>query len=436
MRSMLRLLSALLVWLAAHSAAATQPQEPMAAYQVVAGDTLIALAGRYMEQPSDYLVVQQLNGVADPRRLQPGTVLQIPVRLLRGVPVAARVAAFRGQVTIGARGRGQSVRVGSTVEEGAVITTGPNAFVTVELADGSRISLPSQSRVRVERLRRLRLTGEVHRVFSLEDGRSSSVVTPAPDAGHSFVITTPVTVSAVRGTEFRVAYDPAEDRAALSVVEGRVADRAVSEAAETVVPATFGRSSDTSGGGPPEPLLPAPRLLDPDQEQSEPQVRFAVTPVEGASAYRAQLATDPEFVDVFAEQRAPTPTFVFPGLENGHYFVRFTALDPGGLEGLPAAYAVNRWLNALELLPPEPTEAELGFSWRASGGGEAIYRFQLSAAPDMSSPLVDVDDLAEPRFRLARPPDGVYYWRVFVQRFDERQISEKWSSVQRLQIGR
>ncbi|MBC7167764.1 MAG: FecR domain-containing protein [Phenylobacterium sp.] len=436
MRTMLRLLSALLVWLAAQSAAAAQPQEPMAAYQVVAGDTLIALAGRYMEQPSDYLLVQQLNGVADPRRLQPGTVLQIPVRLLRGAPVAARIAAFRGQVTITGRGGDRAARVGASVGEGALITTGPNAFVTVELADGSRVSLPSQSRIRVERLRRLRLTGEIHRVFRLEDGRSTSVVTPTPDARGRFIITTPVTVAAVRGTEFRVGYDQEVGRATLGVVEGHVADRALGEAAETMVPATFGRTSDATGGGAPEPLLPAPRLIDPQREQSERQVRFRTTSVEGAGAYRAQLATDPDFIDVFAEQRSRTPDFVFEGLENGHYFARFTALTPGGLEGLPAAYGVGRWLNAVDLLAPEQTSPGLDFRWRASGAGEALYRFQLSAQPDMSSPLVDVDNLSEARFGLAAPPAGVYYWRVFVRRFDERQISETWSSVQRLQIGR
>lgn len=435
MTSLKRLLASVVFWLVLTGPVAAQPQEPMATYQVLPGDTLIALASRYMEQPSDYLVVQQLNGVADPRRLQPGTVLQIPVRLLRGAPVVGRIAAFRGDVTLTARTSPQNVRLGASVREGALIATGANAFVTVELPDGSRISLPSQSRVRVARLRRLALTGEIHRVFSLEAGRSHSVVTPLAPSDGSFIVTTPVTVSAVRGTDFRVAFDALQGRAALGVVEGQVADQAPGETAETLVAATFGRTSDATGGAAPEPLLPAPRLLDPDAEQSDPDVRFQASPVEGAEAYRAQLSTDPNFVDVFAEQRAAAPDFTFDGLDDGYYFVRFTAISPEGLEGLPAAYGVDRRLNAIELLGPDITGPDVEFRWRAEGGGEPLYRFQLSTSADMSQPLVDIDAVAEPRLRLPAPAPGVYYWRIFVRRFDARQISEKWSAVQRITIG-
>ena len=44
--------------------------EPPVAYMVKPGDTLIGIAARYMNRPSDYRAVQKANGVARPTRLR------------------------------------------------------------------------------------------------------------------------------------------------------------------------------------------------------------------------------------------------------------------------------------------------------------------------------------------------------------------------------
>jgi len=422
---------------AAKAQASSAPSDT-ATYVVRPGDTLYDLAERYMIRPGDALQVGRLNRIAEPRRLQPGTTLRIPVRLLRTEPVVARLAAFRGDVTIAAPAGPLAPVIGLVVPEGSRLTTAAGAFLTLEMPDGSRITLPSQSRVVLDRARRVLLTGDIQRKLTLEAGRSSSVVTPAPTPGSSFIITTPLTVSAVRGTEFRVGHDAAANRSTLEVVEGSVGAQASYESREILVPQAFGRRADATGASAPQALLPGPKLQNPGRPQDEPELSFSLAPVDGAQSYRGQLATDAGFVDILAESQNDWPVLTFASVPNAIYFLRLTALDANGLEGLPEVYAIERRLNAIGLEPPaglEGVDRSFLFRWSDSGDGVASFRFQLAANPEMEGPIIDEPGLAERQISVAELPDGLYFWRVLVTRFENGVAFEKWSPVQRFQLG-
>ena len=162
-------------------------------YRVLPGDTLIDLAVAYLNRPTDYRQIQRSNRVADPRRLTVGRTLAFPVNLLRADPDQARIAGFRGAVSLT---QGPSTGVptqGQTVSEGALLTTGANAFVRLALSDGSHVVVPSNSRVRLTRLRRYALNGAVDHAMTVEAGRAESSVTPRQRPG-GFVVRTPVSV--------------------------------------------------------------------------------------------------------------------------------------------------------------------------------------------------------------------------------------------------
>jgi len=419
-------------------AQAGQAPADIATYVVRPGDTLYGLAERYMIRPGDASQVGRLNRIAEPRRLQPGTILRIPARLLRTEPVVARLAAFRGDVTIIAPAGPLAPVIGLVVPEGSRLTTAAGAFLTLEMPDGSRITLPSQSRVVLDRARRVLLTGDIQRRLTLEAGRSSSVVNPAPTPGSSFIITTPLTVSAVRGTEFRVGHDAEANRSTLEVVEGSVGAQASYESRETLVPQAFGRRADASGASAPQALLPGPKLRNPGQPQDEPELSFDVVPLDHAQGYRGQLATDAGFVDILAEAEGERPTLTFASVPNAIYFLRLTALDTDGLEGLPEVYAIERRLNAIGLEPPaglEGVDRSFLFRWSDSGDGVASFRFQLAANADMERPIIDEPGLTERQISVAELPDGVYFWRVLVTRFEDGRAFEKWAPIQRFQLG-
>lgn len=325
---------------AAPTAHAQRPDDGMFRYIVKPGDTLSGLTKSFLI--GQYQTIQKLNKVADPYRLPIGSTLLIPEAMLRTTPVAGRISSFRGAATID----GRQAALGDEVRQGMRVETGPNASVTVSLPDGSAISLPSQSRLFVSRLRSVLLTGGVERNFRLEAGRSRSTVTPIKDPGSDFRVTTPLSVAAVRGTDFRVALDESGDRALTEVVGGTVGVASGAEADETAVPKGFGAISTPSGTEPPIPLLPAPRLLA--IERTDNGVAVTGELVDGAAKYRIQLATDLAFLNVIDEAIGdkPSATFVLP--LNSTFFVRLTAIAPSGMEGLPGTYAPGQRVGGIE----------------------------------------------------------------------------------------
>lgn len=424
-----------LALLPAATAAAQTAPEPPETYVVRKGDNLYELAERYLRSVAGYRSVQRINRVRQPRRLPVGSQLRIPAELLKTEPVDARLAAFRGDVRVQAAGRDLPVAREMPLREGYVLATGPGAFLTVTLPDESRITLPSNSRVRIEQMRRVLLTGAVQRRFAVEEGRTLSVVPPAANPKSRYEVVTPITVSAVRGTEFRANYDPAERAATLEVVEGTVGNRPAAAATEALVPAGFGTQTTPEGTSEPRALLPAPKAAPRALTQDEPELAFRIQPPDGAAAFRAQIATDAGFIDVTAEADAREPVLTFPSLRNGTYFIRFTALDQTGLEGLPATYAFERRLNSLALEAPAAQGRQFLFRWRAEGEGEARYRFVISREGE-TVPVVDQAGLADTRFVVTRLPPGAYSWRVHVTRRDGGRILEKWSPPQRFEVGR
>lgn len=301
-------------------------------YKVRPGDTLSAMARDYFVS-NDYRTVQTLNRVADPRRLPIGSYLMIPTRMLRIEPVGARITSFRGAVTLD----GKPAALAQKVGEGMRVETGANANVTVSLDDGSAISLPSQSRIRIARLRRILLSGSVDRNFVMEAGRSRSSVTPFKDPESNFRVTTPLSVSAVRGTDFRVALDDSGEMALTEVVGGTVGVAKDEDADEIGVGRGFGVAATPGGVQKPVPLLPPPPLKS--MERTPTGVAIAGEPVDGAVKYRIQLATDVAFRDVFDEAINDKPNAGFALSDGATFFVRLTAIAATGMEGLPGTYA-------------------------------------------------------------------------------------------------
>lgn len=431
---------ALLVALAIPGAALAQqgpPTAPDARYVVKKGDNLYDLGRRYFARPGDYETVRRLNRIPNPRRLQPGSTVVAPYRVLRTVPITAELVAFSGAVRIEQGGRPVTPRVGLPIVEGMTLSTQVNGFLTVELSDESRMTLPSNSSARVRQLREVPMTGGLLRVFDLDTGRSSTSATPGANPNSRFQIRTPLSVSAVRGTEFRVAA-LSGGQATTEVLKGLVG--VSGSGAEVAVAETYGVSVTPDAVGAPTPLPPTPKLAHGGRAQEDAVVSFEIEPVAQAVAYRLQLANDAGFIDTFAETRTDRTVVTFEGVSDGAYFVRATAIDALGLEGAASNYAFERDLNILE--PGQAAAQKSGklrqylFRWTATGQGARTYRFQLFGEAQATTALVDQPGLEAPQVVLTDLPPGAYYWRVTATRLNRGKITEKVGGLQELDVGR
>jgi hypothetical protein len=401
-------------------------------YTVKPGDTLIDLAQRGFKRRIDYVIAQRHNRIANPRALRPGSTLRLPTRILRTQPIGAKVIAFRGNALVG----GSKARIGQPVVEGTTLLTGADAFLTVELADGSLVTLPSRSNMKVAGLHRVILTGATVKSFELVSGRTETDVQKAKKPDDRFEIRTPVSVAAVRGTKFRVTFGEDSAAAGASVLEGLVGVEA--GAKSVAVPQGKGLVASAAGPGALQSLLPKPDVLAPEKVQDEETVSFSLKPIPGAAAYRMQLAKDAGFIETFAEAEAPAPIVDFNQVPNGSFFARATVISPEGIEGFPSVYSFERRLNSIKAEVDEaddcPAERCLRFRWRAGGEGERRYRFQLAMQPG-GFPIIDEPEMHETEIVVTDLPGGTYYWRIESILIDEGRRQSKWMDYQELRVA-
>ena len=317
-------------------AAAQARDDDAIVYTVRKGDTLIALARDYMLRETDWKEVQRINRVADPYKLPIASQLSLPIRLLRSRPASATIAAFRGQALASvANAPLRSVAMGQALGEGARVTTGPASSLSLSLTDGSVITLPSNSALRIGRLRKLLITDSIDYDLTLETGSARTRVTPFRNRDDRFRLRNPIAVSAVRGTDFRTHFDAGTETSRSELIEGGSA-LTTGSAKDTQLAPEFGAVIGKTGAIAVEPLLPAPQLVGGAGVQRAPMVAFAVQPVAGAEAYRLQIGRDSGFVDIVEDVSGNSLDFAVPSLENGRYFARFTRLPHRASKACPA----------------------------------------------------------------------------------------------------
>lgn len=410
-------------------------------YIMQRGDTLIGLAVKYLRKRSDYHVVQRINRIADPHNISIGKKLSIPFRLLKYRPSEANLSGFRGEVSIASKGRTLVPVKGLDLAEGSQLTTSAGSYLTLRLEDGSRISMPSNSKVRITRLRHILLTDSVDYEFAVDSGRVQSKITPFDKKADRYRVRTPVAVSAVRGTDYRTRVDEETGTAFSETVEGEIlvaSGSSIASGRAVSVPAGTGVAATATGKLATADLLAPPELVDPAKIQSEPDLEFRLEHSAAVKGYRLLVSTDAGFVNVVTEEKTDDALINAPGLPDGRYFARATALASDGFESMPATYSFKRQLSTLS---GSAGKGDFGyqFEWDGEGNGKRLYRFQLLRGSKTAIPMVDEIVLTHDVLTLSDLPNGEYFWRVGVIQFsdDPSDIGsvEKWTDLEKLTVA-
>ncbi|HQS69070.1 MAG: hypothetical protein B7Y36_12900 [Novosphingobium sp. 28-62-57] len=417
------------------------PTVPLAApqdlieYSMRQGDNLFTLAQRALQRPDSYRAVQRINRISNPRQIPTGTVLKIPLNLLRADPLSARIIALRGTVTLRQNDGLAPARIGAALLPGVAIETGTDGFVTIELPNGSRTSMPTRTRLRIVRLHRIALTGSIDYDLAVDGGKVETTASPlGTDANNRFRIRTPRALSAVRGTVFRVAFADEAATSLTEVLEGAVAASSATSGEQASLTPGLGAVIAASGNVRTETLLAAPDLRDPGRVQVDPQVRLNLATLTGASAYRLQIAEDAGFTRILDDRSGDAAEFVIDDIPNGSLFVRVSAVAASGLEGVPQTYAMRRILAGVTASAQADADS-MRFAWGGSGEGRRTYSFQLGAADGKGAWLVDEAGLETSGIRLRRLGPGVYRWRVGVRQESGGEVVENWLPFEKLTVA-
>ncbi|HYD82204.1 MAG TPA: FecR domain-containing protein [Paucimonas sp.] len=385
-------------------------------YHAQAGDTLMSVAQQFTGKAANWAALGKLNDIRKDDSIPIGTGIVIPADLLLDEPTEAKVAALSGTiVTKGADGGRIALAVGARIIEGMEIETSANGFLTITLPDSSRVSIPSNSRVKLAKLRVTRYTKSPRTEVTLLRGRVESRVAPLEAIKGRFEVHTPRSVAGVRGTHFRVGWNG--KTAANEVLDGSVAVGKDRQTETVRLAAARGSVAGAAGVGPAVDLLPAPQVAAP-AGTDYPAPAFTLVPVSGAAAYHVQVSTDRDAQNVIAESRSPQTTLKVDGIRDGDYFMHVSAIDQAGLEGLVRTQAFRLQIRPESRARPAASGAPLversdsktvTLRWPAQAGKQ--YRLQVSRDPDFSW-LIHTKQVTAPEATLPRPDFGTYYARV------------------------
>ncbi len=378
-------------------------------YLVRPGDTLIGLAGQFMDTPGGWRELQALNKVADPYHLPPGMRLRIPLARIPVVPGSARVVFVTGT----ARADGRALQAGMTLAEGARLATEAGATVTIELGDGSRVTVPPASAVEVRRLRAFARTGLTDTVIGIDRGEVDSRVAPRGTGVGRYEIRTPSLVTGVRGTHFRVGTDDGASQGA--VLEGRV-QASARRGQRAAVAAGYGVSVSAAGVlARPVALLPAPALAPLPSPLLASSATVTWTPVASAAAYRVVVSRDAAQTELLSSQTVGGAEAALQDLPEGTLYLGVSALDARRLGGAGTVAPLVVRLNpaAPFTLAPERGGTAYGeeaaLRW-AEVTGVAQYEYEVAADADFRQGVVRAR-ADTPSASLPLAP-GRWWWRV------------------------
>jgi hypothetical protein len=383
-------------------------------YYAQAGDTLTGIAQRMTGKAANWQALGKINRVDKDIRIPIGTGIVIPADMLPDQPSEATVIARSGNVTASnGDGTPVSIDIGARLVEGVRITTSANSFLTLQLPDASRISLPSNSSIELSMLRKSLYTGAPRTELKLTRGKVVSRVTPLNTNKGRYEVHTPLSVAGVRGTYFRVGLN---DRKVNSeVLEGHVVVGSPQAPETRMLDSMKGNIIDAKTIGPAIDLLSAPQL------RSEPYrhagaAQFALAPVDGARAYHVQLAQDADMLNLVAENTGNADIKI-DNIPEGNYFLRVSTIDRYGLEGLPAVFATairnrNQAPDPFAVAAPAVVRSdrrEMVLHW--PGAADQKYNVQVARDAEFSW-LQFTTTVSGTEARFPRPSFGTYFARV------------------------
>ncbi|WP_298209270.1 FecR domain-containing protein [Acidovorax sp.] len=398
------------------------------AHVVKKGDTLEKLARDYLDAPRQWPLLQARNKVANPRQLPLGSVIWIPVRLQ---PVESATVQFV-QGTATAQGRSSKTPTPITqnqqLEEGTTLLVGPDAFVTVKLADGTVVRVQAQSELQLRQLRRRGRAGSAQSVMEMHKGGVESTVTPNAVSPPRLEIRTPLAVTSVRGTRFSVAMMDSGQTTA-SVLNGSVA---VQSRRDTDSRPAAALTASTSLLAPGQGLAVAAdgtvgatrALLPPPDTSGVPALlgdasllAIDIPEAPGAARYVAQVAQDTAFTQVLRHGNFANGNLRWKALDDGHYYLAVRAVDDAGIAGQPAVQPFTVKTRPVAPLYQSPAPDAVVASGSAElrctdVSGVRWYRVQVAADAKFTTPLRDEQRLTACRMPLGTLPLGTYFWRI------------------------
>ncbi len=380
------------------------------------GANLIKLARKYCRNRHDWKTIAELNELSPPYLIIEKQVLQVPLNLLKATNFSAKVISLNGEVykrkgdrTIGEINKNDSLLPGET------IVTGAGSYAHLAFPDHRYTRIAPHSELTINYLVRL-ADNKLKVELLLEKGRITHKIKRKLKQNETFKTRTPVSVTGVRGTEFRLKMADAKTNIT-ETLHGTVN----LQAGGLALNLDKGLGSKVIKDNPPTPpvKLPSP----PASLQLEPvykQLPVSILAPEHtkANSIRLRITRDKQGEKTLLEQqKEPGKKFMLAALEDGTYYCFLTAIDNQGFESLASGpYPLKiRTIPGAPLIsePRNKTrtfEPSIPIVWLKSEHAKG-YKIELASDSDFST-VVDSKELSQTDYKTPQLEPGRYYFRV------------------------
>ena len=390
--------------------------EMMVPFHVQKGTNLIRIARQYCRNPSDWKTIAAINRLADPYIIYADSTIKVPLSILRTKMVSARVISIKGApLLVSGQDTTRQLHKGDTVLPGQTVVTRDDEYVHLVYPDNKHSRIGPGSKMLLVYLMRL-ADNNLQAEFFLNRGRMTNAIERKLKANEHFRTRTPMAITGIRGTEFRLKVEDAETNI-VETLRGRVA---LSAAGKEVIIGK-GQGSMVKKGKPPEP----PHALPPRPKIPELPAVYRMLPVviptpsrNNIRSMHLRVTTDRQGMNTLTEQTvAAGKKFSLSSLADGSYFLFLTATDQQGFESPPAGPAVLRIRTspgAPIISSPESNRKfftpTLKVRWLKSELADH-YTLQLATDPDFTH-LVDTRQTTKDFYVTPELKPGKYFFRV------------------------
>lgn len=380
------------------------------------GTNLIHLARDYCHTRQDWKTIAKKNALKPPYLIIEQTEIAIPLSLLKVTHLQARIATVHGEVTkTSSQSASQPVEKGTVLNSGDTLVTGQDSYAHVIFPDHRYLRLEPRSRLTIDYM--IKLTdGNIKIDYTLSTGRVINTILERLQPNDSHIIRTPVAITGVRGTQYRIKTENAQI-STIETLSGRVK---VAAGGESITLHKNQGTSVTKGAppAPPKALLAPPEGLP---VKDYYRVLPAIIPApshDRAKQLRLRITKDDQGIDTIKElYAAPGASFVLDAMEDGSYYSFLTALDGEGFEGAPSGphrFQVRTIPSAPVISSPENEavswDSRVKIKWLKGDQAEQFH-YQLAADSAFSTVLAE-ETLSQPGLTTKELAPGQYFFRV------------------------
>lgn len=343
-----RYLNGLILFFCMSSSSLATPQESndhsLLKYTVKLGDIFSEVVLKHTEGLDAYAQVMAANPDINPDQISVNQILYFPRVVLKKIVADATVSYLNCNRVLSVNGENYpNLGLGFLLHQDDTLSIPPGCQLDVTFDDLSTIRLPSGGAFKITKLQKNILEKSPDIQIELQEGRVQAKITKRQSGNASFEITTPSSMTGVRGTEFRVGYQSSTGDSQTEVSEGVVSAMGNEDTVSAKVSTQQGIAISSIGhAGNVEDLPLPPIFLDAQNQQIDDWIFLLFQGQAGSDHYHLRQFNSINALEPVIDEELPKPSYLMTNLSQKTMFFEWTALTKSNLQGDSKIYGVCR----------------------------------------------------------------------------------------------